>query len=90
MNLLDSLFQCDLHLQKRECAVSNFFEFAKEILTSSSTNSVKASLNVTSLFTNILLDEMISICLELLHNNRDDRPPSPGRSKELRWKLFLI
>ena len=59
---------------KSEYSVSHSFEFAKEISTSSSTNSVMASFDVTSLFTNIPLNETISICLELLYNNRDDPP----------------
>ena len=55
-----------------EFCVNSSFDFAKEISSMrNSENTVMASFDVTSLFTNIPLDETLQICLDELYNGSD-------------------
>ena len=57
------------HLTSKEYSVKNSFDFAKEILQQNS-DCFMASLDITSLFTNIPLDETINICSNELFDKK--------------------
>ena len=60
-----------------EYCVINSFDFAKEISQFPNANSyIMASFDVTSLFTNIPLDETIEICLRNMYDKQDPRSPA--------------
>ena len=57
------------HLTSKEYSVKDSFDFAKEILQQNS-DCFMASLDITSLFTNIPLDETINICSNELFDKK--------------------